>query len=359
MRAIDGSGNWSSLARTDWPSIAPERCSTRLLPISSLMSAPAEKARSPAPVTRRARASLSAIESSCRFRSPRRAKLSALSASGRSSVINANSSMRRIWIAICSTLLGLGPAHRQRRDAARFRPFNQLALQDLAARGQRIFRHRDEILRHVIARQPGLVQMRQQFMCLRAGPLVKYDRQAHLLAEPLIGDREGSNAGHGGMAHREVLDPGRVDVVAAADDQILFAADDFEATLIIEPSEIARHEPAAAVERILGRLLVVEIAEHQAGAAPADLADLSRRHFDVRVVLVPELDLVGPAGAAAGSDDGFGRVARQGVLVRAVLAHPVDVLRDDAAIQKGLRDLARDRRAGHVEGFDRLADPAR
>src|SRR5438034_2203661 len=175
MRAIDGSGSWSSLARTDWPSIAPERCSTRLLPINSLMSAPAEKARSPAPVTRRARASLSAIESSCRFRSPSWAKLSAFNASGRSSVISANSSMRLIWIAICSTLpdrLALGPAHRHRCDATRFRPFDQFALQDLAARSQRIGGHRDEILRHVVARQPGLVQVRQQLARLGGGALV-------------------------------------------------------------------------------------------------------------------------------------------------------------------------------------------
>src|SRR5216684_4343015 len=341
MRAIDGSGNWSSLASTDCPSRAPARCSTRLRPINSLMSAPAEKARSPAPVTRRARAPLSAIESSCRLKSCSSAKLSALSASGRSSVINASSSMRLIWIAMCSTLLGLGPAHRQRRDAARFGPFDELALQDLAARGQRIGGHRDEILRHVVARQPGFVQMRQQFVCLGAGSLVKYDRQAHLLAEPLIGDREGSNAGHGGMAHREVLDPGRVDVVAAADDQILLAADDFEAALFVEPPEIARHEPAAAVERILGRLLVVEIAEHQAGAATADFADLAGSQFAVRAVLLKEFDLIGAAGPAAGRDDGLSRVARQGVLVRAVLAHAVNVLRRDAAVQKRLRDLAR------------------
>src|SRR5260370_41385737 len=226
MSAIDGSGNWSSLAKTDWPSIAPDRCSTRLLPINSLMSAPAEKARSPAPVTRRARASLSAIESSCRFRSPNWAKLSAFNASGRSSVINANSSMRLMWIAMCSTLLGLGPAHRHRRDAARFRPFDQFALQDLAARGQRIDGHRDEILRHVVARQPGLVQMRQQFMRLGAGAVVKNDRQAPFLAEPLIGDRERGNAGHRRMTHRQVLDPRGVDVVTATNDQIFLAADD-------------------------------------------------------------------------------------------------------------------------------------
>src|SRR6266849_890473 len=184
MRAIDGSGSWSSLASTDWPSIALARCSTRVRPINSLMSAPAEKARSPAPVTRRARVSPLAIESSCRLKSSNSAKLSALSASGRSSVINASSSMRVIWIAMCSILLGLGPAHRQRRDAARFRPFNQLALQDLAARGQRIGGHRDEILRHVVARQPGLMEMGEQFAGLDAGALVENHRQTHLFAEP-------------------------------------------------------------------------------------------------------------------------------------------------------------------------------
>ena len=38
------------------------------------------------------------------------------------------------------------------------------------------------------------------------------------------------------------------------------------------------------VEGVLGRLLVVEIAEHQARAAAADLADLAGRGLGVRIV---------------------------------------------------------------------------
>src|SRR5579862_5491965 len=330
MRAMDGSGNWSSFARTDWPSIAPARCSTRVRPINSLMSAPAEKARSPEPVTRSARVSPLAIESSCRLKSSNSAKLSAFNASGRSSVISANSSMRLTWIAICSTLPGLGPAHRYWRDAARFRPFDELALQDLAAGGQRIGDHPYEILRHVVARQSGLVEMRQEFIRLGGGAVVKNDREADLLAEPGVGDREGGTAGDRRMAHREILDLRRVDVVAAADDEVLLAADDLEAAPVIEAAKIARHEPALAVERAFGRFLVVEVPQHQAGAAPADLADFARPDFAIGVLLVPEADLVGAAGPPAGRDDGLRRVARQGVLVRAVLAHPVDVLRQDA-----------------------------
>src|ERR1700704_748445 len=121
------------------------------------MSAPAEKARSPAPVTKSARALLPAIESRMRLRSCSCPKLSAFNASGRSSVISAISSWWLKWIAIGHLLLwsgGAGPAHRLGPDLSRFRPFDELAFQDLAAGGQRIGFHRDEILRHVVARQP-------------------------------------------------------------------------------------------------------------------------------------------------------------------------------------------------------------
>src|SRR5215472_1104731 len=143
-----------------------------------------------------------------------------------------------------------------------------------------------------------------------------------------------------------------MDVVAAANNQIPLAADDLEIAAWVEAAEIAGEEPAAAVERTFGRLLIVEIAEHQTGAAAADLADLARHDLDIGVLLVEQANLIGAARLAASRDDRLGGVGRQRVLVRTVLAHAVDVLRDNAAIQEGLRDLARDRRAGHVKGLD-------
>src|SRR5207248_2114521 len=140
---------------------------------------------------------------------------------------------------------------------------------------------------HVVARQPGLVQVPQQLARRGAGALVKDHRQAHLLAEPLVGYRKGGAARYRRVAHRQILDLRRMDVVAAADDQILLAADDLEIAVRIEPAEIARHEPSRAVERVLGRLLVVEIAEGQTGAAAADLADLAGPDLDISVFLVP------------------------------------------------------------------------
>src|ERR1051325_6853800 len=108
---------------------------------------------------------------------------------------------------------------------------------------------------------------------------------------------------HEAVAHREILDPRRVDVVAAADDQVLLAPDDFEAALGVEAAEIAAHEPALAVERFLGRLLVVAIPDHQTGPAPADLADFPLGYLAVRVFLIPQPDFIGAAGSSASRDD--------------------------------------------------------
>ena len=51
------------------------------------------------------------------------------------------------------------PADRHRLYAALLRPLDELALEDLAACGQREGGHRDEIFRHVVPRQTGPVQM--------------------------------------------------------------------------------------------------------------------------------------------------------------------------------------------------------
>jgi hypothetical protein len=149
--------------------------------------------------------------------------------------------------------------------------------------------------------------------------------------------------------------------VAAADHQVLQPPDDLQAAVPVEPAEVAAHEPAATVERLLGGALVVEIAQHQAGAAAADLADGAGGDFAVRVLAVEDAHLVAAPGAAAGVDDGFLVVAGQGVLVRGVLGHAVDVLRHDALVEETLRHRRRDRRAGHVEELHRAeaVEPAR
>src|SRR3954470_24450551 len=94
-----------------------------------------------------------------------------------------------------------------------------------------------------------------------------------------------------------------MDVAAAADDHILLAAGDAQIARRVDPPEIAGHKPPGGIERGLGSSLVVEIAQHHAGAAPPDLADLAGRGFDIGVVPAPDPDFVAVAGAAAALDD--------------------------------------------------------
>src|SRR6266581_3785121 len=136
----------------------------------------------------------------------------------------------------------------------------------------------------------------------------RYHRQAYAFAEPGVGDGEGGRLLDGCVAQRQGFDVRRMDIAAAADDDILLAAGDAQIALIVEPAEIAGHEPARFVERRLGRHLVVEIAEHQAGAAATDLADLAWRDGDIGIVLAPDADFVARTGPAGGLDDLPGRV---------------------------------------------------
>jgi hypothetical protein len=65
---------------------------------------------------------------------------------------------------------------------------------------------------------------------------------------------------------------------------ILLTAGDVQVARLVDPAEVAGDKPALRVECRLGRFLVVEIAEHQAGAAAADFADFARRGLDIRDV---------------------------------------------------------------------------
>src|SRR5205823_4986227 len=118
----------------------------------------------------------------------------------------------------------------------------------------------------------------------------------------------------------------RINVAAAADDHILLAAGDPQIARLVDLSEIAGHKPSCGVERGLGSRLVVEIAEHQAGAATSDFADFARCGSDVGIVLPPDANLVPVAGMPAGFDDAFRRVVGSGVLVGARLGHAVTAL---------------------------------
>jgi hypothetical protein len=87
---------------------------------------------------------------------------------------------------------------------------------------------------------------------------------------------------------QDLLDLPRVDVVAAADDQVLLAVDDGEVAVLVDPADVAGAEPPVGDR--LGRLLgAPPVALHQVVAADRDLADLALGNLGALVVDDPHL----------------------------------------------------------------------
>jgi hypothetical protein len=75
----------------------------------------------------------------------------------------------------------------------------------------------------------------------------------------LVGHRDCGDLEHRRMRARQVLDPRRVDIAPAANDDVLFATDDTQASTRIERAKITGHEPTTAIERLLGGLLIARV----------------------------------------------------------------------------------------------------
>src|SRR5215472_8586925 len=90
----------------------------------------------------------------------------------------------------------------------------------------------------------------------------RHHDETNALSETWVGHRYCRSALHRVMPCRQRLNFCWIDIVAAAYNNILLAAGNAQIALLIDPAEIAGHEPAVAVERFFGRLLIIEITEH-------------------------------------------------------------------------------------------------
>src|SRR3954470_13931018 len=91
------------------------------------------------------------------------------------------------------------------------------------------------------------------------------------------------------MLEQRLFDVTRVDVDAAADDEVLDSVDDVEEAVGVEVADVTRVQPSAAqcVRRLVGRMPVTG---HQVGTADADLAVLTRRGVGAVGLLDEHLD---------------------------------------------------------------------
>ena len=73
----------------------------------------------------------------------------------------------------------------------------------------------------------------------RLGSVAHAHHRADLFAVALVGDADDGGFGDVGVLVERGLDLGRVDVLAAPDDDVLQAVDDVEVALVVEAAEVA------------------------------------------------------------------------------------------------------------------------
>src|SRR5205085_4733249 len=120
------------------------------------------------------------------------------------------------------------------------------------------------------------------------GPRLRDDDRDPHFAEVRVRhahDRALRDAGH---VVDVALDLRRVDVVAAADDQVLAAADDGDVAALVHLADVAGAEPAVVGELLPGLLRHAPVALEHIGAFHLDAADLACRDLAALVVAHPQ-----------------------------------------------------------------------
>jgi hypothetical protein len=110
------------------------------------------------------------------------------------------------------------------------------------------------------------------------------------LAEVGVRHADDRALGDAGQVVERGLDLGRVDVEAAADDQVLAAADDRDVAARVDLADVAGAKPAAVGELVLRLLGHAPVAREDVRAAHLDAADLAGVEAAALVVADPELD---------------------------------------------------------------------
>src|SRR5579875_2864906 len=175
----------------------------------------------------------------------------------------------------------LAPAFAARvRSAAR--GWMDLALEDLARRPLRQVVD-DPHRARVLVCGDALTHVFAELVRCRLGALTEGDCGADLLAPLVMRDAEHRGLADGRVLVEHLLDLARVDVVAAADDELLLAVDDEEVAVLVDPAHVAGVQPA--VDDGLRRgLRPLPVAAHHVVALDHDLADLADGHLGTVVV---------------------------------------------------------------------------
>ena len=101
------------------------------------------------------------------------------------------------------------------------------------------------------------------------------------------------------IAHQEVLDLDRIEVLTAGDDNVLLTVDQEDEAVLIQSGHIAGMEPAVD-DGLGGRFRVLIILQHDAGSLDTEFTDFTIR--DRYILLIHDLGLPAISGNADGAD---------------------------------------------------------
>src|SRR3954463_13959614 len=121
-----------------------------------------------------------------------------------------------------------------------------LALEDLAGRPLRQIVHEPDVT-WVFVGGDALLDERAQVPRRRPGPGLERDRRPDLLAEGLVRDADHRRLADVRVLVDDLLDLARVDVEAAADDDVLLAVDDVVVAIVVDARDVAGAKPAVAI----------------------------------------------------------------------------------------------------------------
>src|SRR4029453_15910993 len=165
---------------------------------------------------------------------------------------------------------------RSPRDAGHGGPSRKLdlALEDLPGRALRQLVDEPHLAR-VLVGGDVLLDVRLQLRGRDRRSVLERHGGADLLAELGMGDPDDRALAHRRVLVEHLLELPRVDVVAAANDQLLLAVDDEEVAVLVDAPDVAGPKPAIGGQDLSGGLRSAPVARHHVVAADGDLADLA------------------------------------------------------------------------------------
>src|SRR5712691_7396268 len=224
----------------------------------------------------------------------------------------------------------------------------QPVLLDLPARGHGQLGHHLEPLGKLL---PGdLPRLQKPDQLGERGRLAgsRDHERAGALLEARVGHPDDGDRGDLRVRKEQVLDLGRGQVLAAADDEVLRAAGDREVSVLVEDAAVAGPEPAVRRVRLRGECRTLEVAERLRRGADEQVALRLRRHRPA--VAVDDAQLRAGERMSVGPEHLLGRVGQPVAGHEAVLGHAPPGGDRAPEPRAGILDqLARDRGTGTDE----------